>query len=75
MKNNISGSHHHQSLRLKGYDYTSEGLYFITICTKDRQHYFGKISKGEMILTETGRNAEMFLQEVSIHLEDDKFLP
>lgn len=24
-------------------DYSYEGLYFITICTKDRNHYFGKI--------------------------------
>lgn len=31
------------SNRLKGFDYGSHGLYFITICTKDRIHYFGKI--------------------------------
>jgi len=31
------------SARLKGYDYGSSGIYFVTICTKHRQHYFGEI--------------------------------
>ena len=29
--------------RLYGYDYSSPGLYFVTICTKNRVHYFGNI--------------------------------
>ncbi len=45
MKYNIPEVHHHHSLRLQGYDYSGEGLYFITICTKDRQNSFGKISQ------------------------------
>ena len=67
MKKNIPVVNHQRSLRLKGYDYSGEGLYFITICTKDRQQYFGKISKGEMITGEIGRTAELFLDEVSKH--------
>ncbi len=67
MKNKIPESHHHRSLRLKGYDYSTAGFYFITICTKDRQNYFGKIYNGEMIQNETGRIAELFLEEVSTH--------
>lgn len=31
------------SARLKGWDYGSNGLYFITICTTNREHYFGSI--------------------------------
>jgi putative transposase len=31
------------SARLKNYDYGSHGLYFITICTKNKEHYFGSI--------------------------------
>ncbi len=42
------------SARLQTWDYGSPGLYFITICTKDRKHYFGKIENGEMILNELG---------------------
>ena len=63
MKNNIPEVHHHHSLRLQGYDYSGEGLYFLTICTKERQHSFGKISKGEMILDEIGIAAEMMLRK------------
>ena len=67
MKYNIPEVHHHHSLRLQGYDYSGEGLYFISICTKNRQRSFGKISKGEMILDEIGNTAEMMLEEISKH--------
>lgn len=38
--------HHRRTVRLKGYDYSLSGLYFITICTHNRQHLFGEISVG-----------------------------
>ncbi|MEO8414246.1 MAG: hypothetical protein ABI472_11335 [Ginsengibacter sp.] len=43
-----------QSARLQNWDYGSPGLYFITICTKNRKHYFGEIKNGEMVLNELG---------------------
>ena len=46
--------HHRRSIRLKGYDYSQEGLYFITICCKDRKYRFGKIENDKMILNEYG---------------------
>ncbi len=46
--------HHRRSIRLKGYDYSKEGLYFITICTQNRLCLFGEIEKGEMILNDAG---------------------
>ncbi len=42
------------SHRLKGYDYTLNGAYFITICTKNRKHYFGEIINHKMVLNELG---------------------
>ena len=66
MKKSKPQAHHH-SLRLKGYDYSGEGLYFITICTKNRKPFFGKISNGEMILNEIGKTAELFLKKFSKH--------
>jgi putative transposase len=36
------------SARLQSWNYASEGMYFITICTKDRLHYFGEINEGNM---------------------------
>ena len=47
--------HHRRSIRLKGYDYSADGLYFITICTKDKNHYFGRVIDGKMILNERGQ--------------------
>ena len=38
--------HHRRSIRLKGYDYSQEGLYFITICVQDRECLFGEIVVG-----------------------------
>ena len=42
------------SSRLQHWDYGSPGLYFITICTKNREHYFGEIENGIMSLNELG---------------------
>ncbi len=33
--------HHRRSIRLKGYDYTQPGAYFVTLYTHDRAHLFG----------------------------------
>jgi REP element-mobilizing transposase RayT len=40
--------HHRRSIRLKEYDYTQIGAYFVTICTHQRQCLFGEIIDGEM---------------------------
>ena len=46
--------HKRRSVRLKGYDYTSEGAYFLTMCTKDRQCLFGQIVDDQMKLNQFG---------------------
>lgn len=46
--------HHRKSIRLKGYDYSQAGAYFITICFDDRICRFGKIVNKEMILNQFG---------------------
>jgi REP element-mobilizing transposase RayT len=46
--------HHRRSIRLNNYDYTQEGAYFITICTKNKQCIFGDIKQGEMKLNLLG---------------------
>jgi len=50
--------HHRRSIRLKGYDYSQAGLYFITICTQNRECLFGHITNGEMILNDAGKMVE-----------------
>lgn len=49
--------HHRRSIRLKGYDYSKEGFYFITICCEDKAKIFGEIIDGKMILNEFGQIA------------------
>lgn len=43
-----------RSIRLIDYDYSQEGLYFVTICCKDKICHFGKVVDGEMVLNEGG---------------------
>jgi REP element-mobilizing transposase RayT len=50
--------HHRRSIRLKGYDYSRPGWYFITINCKNRARLFGEIKDGEMILNDAGRMFE-----------------
>ena len=45
----------------------NEVLYFITICTKERKHYLGKIKDSEMILSSIGGFLDNELKNVSLH--------
>lgn len=51
----FQNSNRRRSLRLKKYDYSQPGLYFITICVKDYLCLFGRVENGEMILNDAGR--------------------
>lgn len=46
--------HHRRSIRLKGYDYSQPGGYFVTVVTQGRDSLFGKVQNGEMILNAAG---------------------
>src|SRR5262245_46908215 len=47
--------HHRRSIRLKGYDYTLNGAYFITVVVQDRLCLFGEVVDGVMQLNDAGR--------------------
>ena len=47
--------HHRRSIRLKNYDYSSQGAYFITIVTQNRECIFGEIINGSMHLNDYGK--------------------
>ena len=53
----IPFSHRRKTNRLKGYDYTQPGAYFVTIVTYDRYYLFGKVINGKMILNPYGKIA------------------
>ena len=74
LKNNI---HHRRSIRLKGYDYSSSGAYFVTICVHNRQLMFGEISDGKIMLNEYGRIARqewIRTPEIRGYVELDEFV-
>lgn len=48
-------THHRRSIRLKGYDYSSLGAYFVTIVALQRECLFGEIVDGEMKLNNFGK--------------------
>ena len=64
--------YHRRSIRLKGYDYSQAGLYFITICTQNRACLFGKIENGEMILNDAGRMVEKWYYELENKYPDKR---
>ena len=55
------------SIRYRGFDYSSPGKYFITICTKNKLPYFGKIENGIMILSDLGLIANKCWREIPCH--------
>lgn len=56
--------HHRKSFRLKGYDYSLNGAYFITICVQDMKCVFGKIIDGKMVFNELGKIAEEYWKKI-----------
>jgi len=68
--------HHRRSIRLQGYDYSNEGMYFITINTYKMKHVFGSIKDDKMVLNEFGiiADEEWFnLTNLFINIELDVF--
>jgi REP element-mobilizing transposase RayT len=47
--------HHRRSIRLQGYDYSTPGAYFVTICVQHRACLFGAMVNGEMRLNDAGQ--------------------
>jgi REP element-mobilizing transposase RayT len=59
--------HHRRSVRLKGYDYSSEGAYYVTIVAQGRECLFGGIIDGEMHLSKYGEIIQKWWDEILVH--------
>ena len=57
-----------ESARLKNYDYRKNGSYFITICARNRKHFFGEIENNQMNLSKTGIIADILWYEIANRL-------
>ena len=63
--------------RLKNYDYSFNGYYFITICTHDRQEIFGNIENNRMIINQSGEIVKQVWHQIPDHFQNielDEFI-
>ncbi len=71
MTNKFQNKYRIYSTRLKNWDYGNNGTYFITICTRQKEHYFGEIEsingENQMQFNEIGRLANEFWAEIPKH--------
>jgi REP element-mobilizing transposase RayT len=73
----MDASANRRSIRLRGYDYSRAGAYFVSICTKDRKCLFGDIENQEMALNDAGRMVEKWYVELENKFQDircDKYI-
>ena len=74
--------HKRRSIRLKEYDYSQEGLYFVTICVNVgangiRPHIFGEVINGEMVLNDVGKivhNEWLKTSDIRSNVQLDAFI-
>ncbi len=68
--------HHRRSIRMRRHNYSQTGRYFVTLCTQNRKHLFGKIMENKMVLNNVGRIAFetwKWLQTQYDHVELDEW--
>ncbi len=69
--------HDRRSIRLKGYDYSRAGAYFVTVCAQGRQCLFGDVINGKMQLNDAGRMVMQWWHEIENKYPDiicDEFI-
>ena len=65
-----SGVHHRKSVRLRGYDYSQVGGYFITICTFEKKCLLGFVKGDGVQLSQIGKIVSQFWYEIPTHFEN-----
>ena len=72
MHTSLHPDHNRKRVRLKDYDYSSEGFYCVTICTHNREYLFGEIRENKMVLNALGKIVEQCWLEIPKHFLDVK---
>ena len=73
----FKGKYRIPSTRLQNWDYRWNGYYFVTICTENKEEYFGEIKDGKMHLSPIGIIADVLWHEIKNHaknVELDEFI-
>ena len=58
-----------ETTRLKHWDYASAGYYFVTVCTWNREHFFGEVVGGTMRLSAVGEIARQCWVGIPAHFD------
>jgi len=69
-----------KTIRLKGYDYSQPGFYYVTVCTQDRKCLLGKIIDRKMVLNEMGEIVKKWWLEIpkrfnGVKLDEYQLMP
>jgi len=62
--------HQRRSIRLRGYDYSTAGFYFVTICVQGRECLLGKVVESKVELNNAGRMVETIWLELPVRYPD-----
>lgn len=66
-----------KSIRLKEYDYSFPGWYYVTVCTRNFNCWFGKVKKGKVFHNQLGEVAREFFEKIPNHFKNteiDEFI-
>ncbi|MDA3905825.1 MAG: hypothetical protein PF484_07100 [Bacteroidales bacterium] len=77
MSDKFQNKYRISSARLQNWDYGWNAAYFVTICTHNREYILGEIDNGKMILSEIGKIAQQYWNEIPAHfpfVELDSFV-
>ncbi len=61
--------HHRRSIRLRGYDYTQSGAYYITVVTRGRVCFLGEVADGAMVLNDAGHMIQAVWDQIPSHYQ------
>lgn len=75
MTDKYNDKYRSESIRLQNWDYGWDSAYFITICTQNREYYFGNIVDSFMALSSVGILANLFWFEIKNHAKNIKLGP
>ena len=72
--------HKRRSIRLQGYDYASDGAYFVTICVQNKECLLGDIKNGGMVLNDAGKMVQKWWKKLetkfsNITLDEHVIMP
>lgn len=70
MSDKFKGKYRNSTFRWQNWNYGKDGSYFITICTKNREHFFGEIENNKMMVSPAGAIAHVLWFQIKQHAKN-----